>query len=110
MLTKPWDIYAKHFHGGDLGHPLWIPEPNEFAGGREIFMGDVGYLREGQFIPLFNVMKPTDDPINRRGVPRGFKNLSESRPKLSIHKYRGATQTIQSTGSMKIETGTFEIV
>ena len=41
-------------------------------------MGDVGYLQcEGQFIPLFNIMKQGDDPVNRSKAPRGFESFSE---------------------------------
>ena len=67
-------------------------------------MGDVGYFREGRFIPLFNVVKSADDPVNRSSseAPRGFEGFSEFQPKLPIHQYQRACQSFQLTG-MEIE-------
>ena len=51
---------------------MWYPEPDPQFG--EVDLGDVGYLKEGQFRFLFSVMHPADHPINqRRGVPPGFE-------------------------------------
>lgn len=74
MSTTPWDIYAEQLFPIGYGHPLWIPEPNE----REVQIGDVGWLKEGEFRALFNSMKPSDDPINAKGVPADF-SVFESR-------------------------------
>ena len=67
--TAPWEIYAEQLFPLGYGHPLWIPEPN----GREVHIGDVGWLNEGAFRPLFNTTKPEDHPLNSRGgVPESF--------------------------------------
>ena len=68
MSTTPWDIYAEQLFPVGYGHPLWIPEPNE----REVQIGDVGWLKEGEFRALFNSMKRSDDPVNAKGVPADF--------------------------------------
>ena len=80
MGTFPWDIYAAQLLPAGYGHPLWIPEPNE----REVEIGDVGWLKRGEFRPLFNSMRPGDDLVNlEKGVPIDFtmfnpRNLSVS--------------------------------
>ncbi|TFK89205.1 WD40 repeat-like protein [Polyporus arcularius HHB13444] len=80
MSTTPWDIYAEQLLPVGYGHPLWIPEPNE----REVEIGDVGWLNNGEFRALFNSMKPHDDPINLdKGVPPDFKVFNPRN--LSIH-------------------------
>ncbi|KAM5536984.1 hypothetical protein V8D89_009313 [Ganoderma adspersum] len=72
MSTKPWDIYAEQLFPSGYGHPLWKPEPNP-SSGREVFIGDVGWLKEGEFRALFNSMKDADDPINEeKSVPRDY--------------------------------------
>ena len=41
-----------------------------------VSIGDVGYLYEGTFIRMFNVMLKWDDPLNRRlGVPESYEPL-----------------------------------
>ena len=72
MSSLPWDIYAEQLLPLGNGHPLWIPEPNH----REIEIGDVGILKYGEFIPLFNATVPADDPKNWRGVPEPFEIFS----------------------------------
>lgn len=80
MSTRPWDIYAEQLISLGYGHPLWIPEPNE----REVEIGDVGWLKEGEFRPLFNTMKPENHPVNlAKGVPRGFTTLSPQNLSIS---------------------------
>ena len=97
MSTFPWDIYASQLWNTGFGHPLWIPEPNE----REVEIGDVGWLKKGEFRPLFNSRKPEGDPTNQKGVPRAYKmfnpknsSVLESTPIMqkmvcsqSIHKF-----------------------
>ena len=68
---KAWDIYSKELRDLGFGHPLWVPEPSPEAG--EVQLGDVGYLSQGKFCFLFNCMRDADHPVNRKGVPEGFK-------------------------------------
>ena len=75
--TTPWDIYAEQLSPVGYGYPLWIPEPDH--NGREVLVGDVGWLHEGQFRPLFNARNASDrqppgsDPEST--VPPGFTPL-----------------------------------
>lgn len=71
MSTAP-DVYAKELAHHGLGHPLWIPEPEESG---EVLIGDVGFVREGRFRRLFNAMHTKDHPVNGGGVPDGFTPL-----------------------------------
>ena len=76
-FTTAWDIYAEQLFSLGYGHPLWIPEPNE----REVELGDVGWIKDGEVRTLFSSMKEEDDVVNKKGVPVGFepfkrKNLS----------------------------------
>ncbi|EKM58726.1 uncharacterized protein PHACADRAFT_182972 [Phanerochaete carnosa HHB-10118-sp] len=68
-----WSVYADQLVGRGYGLPLWHPEPTPEHG--EIEVGDVGYVSEGQFIRLFNAMRPEQDPLNALGVPKGFVML-----------------------------------
>lgn len=49
------------------GHALWEPSP----GGRyaAVQVGDVGFIREGYFHRLFNILLPADHESHRGGVP-----------------------------------------
>lgn len=73
-------IYADQLYGHGYGHPLWHPEPNSTG---EVQIGDVGYIFEGAFVRLFNILLPPDDAENKRnGVPEGFVQLHVDRAKL----------------------------
>ncbi len=51
------------------GYPLWYPEPD---GGKEVQIGDVGYIFGGRFKRLFNVLEARKaDQVQ----PKGFKPL-----------------------------------
>ena len=50
------------------GHALWEPSPGEHYSAVEI--GDVGFIREGSFHRLFNVLLPEDHPSHQDGVPQ----------------------------------------
>ena len=67
------------------GHALWDPSP----GGRypAVAVGDVGFIREGQFHRLFNVLLNPNDPSHRLGVPEDNEQL---RPRVEDHIITGA--------------------
>ena len=64
------------------GHALWQPTPGK--DGLAVEIGDVGFIREGHFHHLFNVLPPKADGPDRGGVPPGHKPFeignSESLP------------------------------
>lgn len=62
----------------------------------EIRLGDVGFIRDGTFICLFNTLHSADDEVNRQGVPEGFQPLdhphlvmSESQVEQLVFHSRG---------------------
>ena len=68
-----WEIYAEELGGLGLGYPMWYPELGTPGG--EVKLGDIGYLRDGEFHLLFNCTLPEDDPSHmQRGerLPRDF--------------------------------------
>ena len=56
-----------------LGHALWEPS----SGGRypTVAVGDVGFIRDGRFHRLFNVLLRPTDPSHRLGVPEEGEQL-----------------------------------
>ena len=69
-------IYRDQLLALSQGIALWNPNPP-----RRIFsnvsIGDVGYLQEGTFIRMFNVILPWDHPSNRTfGEPGPYVSLA----------------------------------
>jgi hypothetical protein len=53
---------------------LWKPDPTNFY--QQVSIGDVGYIREGYFVRIFNILLPHDDPSNRLlGEPEPYPCL-----------------------------------
>ncbi|TBU45946.1 hypothetical protein BD309DRAFT_955063 [Dichomitus squalens] len=77
--TSPWHIYAEQLFWAGYGYPLWVPDGE----GGEPFIGDVGWMRQGEFRPLFNSREDAEDPIHfDKGVPQNFTVLD--RLKLGV--------------------------
>jgi hypothetical protein len=57
----------------DYGHALWKPSPAGRYTAVEI--GDVGFIREGYFHRLFNILLPADHESHRDGVPQHHEPL-----------------------------------
>ncbi|KAF8474356.1 hypothetical protein DFH94DRAFT_761713 [Russula ochroleuca] len=71
----PFNVYRDQLATLSHGLALWNPNPpKEFYD--NVSIGDVGYLHEGTFIRMFNVMLPWDDPSNGKlGVPDPYEPL-----------------------------------
>ncbi|KAF8261604.1 hypothetical protein EI94DRAFT_1745593 [Lactarius quietus] len=87
------------------GHALWEPS----TGGRypAVAVGDVGFIREGQFHRLFNVLLSPNDPSHRLGVPEENEQL---RPRVDDHIITGtlAPHNFCSSGvALESEPGIF---
>ena len=72
-----------------LGHALWEPGPRELGPSGQyplVGVGDVGFIREGRFKRLFNVLLPADHPFHdeRHGVPDNYEQL-QLHPTLQDH-------------------------
>ena len=67
------DIYRERLalRHSSHGHALWKPDPGEDCPSVEI--GDVGFIREGHFHFLFNVLPPNASGPDRGSVPPNHK-------------------------------------
>jgi hypothetical protein len=54
------------------GHALWEPSPGHYTA---VEIGDVGFIREGRFHRLFNILLPEDHPSHQNGVPQRHEPL-----------------------------------
>lgn len=71
----PFDVYQKHLSFLSQGFALWSPNPLGSIYDR-VSIGDVGYIDEGAFVRMFNVILPWDDPSNRNfGQPDEYEPL-----------------------------------
>ncbi|KAH9991037.1 hypothetical protein BJV77DRAFT_560962 [Russula vinacea] len=58
----PYNIYREQLTSLFHGHALWEPDPsNVYA---QVSVGDVGYVKEGFFTRMFNVLLEWNDPSN----------------------------------------------
>ena len=55
------------------GHALWEPSP--WGHYTAIEIGDVGFIRQGYFHRLFNILLPGDHPSHQDGVPQHHEPL-----------------------------------
>jgi hypothetical protein len=72
-----YDIFRHHLvmKYPAYGHALWVPSPVDSSPAVEV--GDVGFIREGRFYRLFNVLLPADDPSHQNfGVPEYHQRLT----------------------------------
>ena len=75
-VDLPFTVFRNHLSALSCGLPLWNPRPS-----KEIYnnvsIGDVGYMYEGTFIRMFNVMRPWDDESNGLlGTPDTYEPLN----------------------------------
>jgi hypothetical protein len=75
-LPPVFKVYQDQLTTLSDGLPLWNPNPP-----KEIYdkvsIGDVGYLHEGSFIRMFNVMLPWSHESNRTlGEPEPYESLN----------------------------------
>ncbi|KAH9049753.1 hypothetical protein EDB83DRAFT_1384873 [Lactarius deliciosus] len=74
-----YDIFRHHLamKFPAYGHALWEPDPGNLYPPVEV--GDVGYIREGKFRRLFNVLYPAEHPSHSNfGVPEYHEQLTPS--------------------------------
>ena len=75
MSLMDYDIYREELaiRYPLYGHALWEPGP----GGRytSVEVGDVGFIRQGYFHRLFNILLPEDHPSHQDGVPEHHEPL-----------------------------------
>ena len=57
-------LYRNELAHLGYGNPIWEPNPGTLYDC--VRSGDVGYFQNDQFIPLFNILAPSDSNRNRR--------------------------------------------
>ena len=75
-MPPPFTVYRDQLTSLCYGLALWEPNPPKRFYDK-VSIGDVGYVREGGFIRMFNVMLPRDHESNRiLGEPPPYESLS----------------------------------
>lgn len=67
-----YETYANALITKGHGHPLWEPDPGEFA---PVEIADVGHVLNGGFIKIFNASSDAPNLSNQFGLPPGFSPL-----------------------------------
>ncbi|EKM57385.1 uncharacterized protein PHACADRAFT_255108 [Phanerochaete carnosa HHB-10118-sp] len=112
-LSAPDEIYASCLSTLHEGHALWYPEPH--ASG-EPQIGDVGFIRKGAFIRLFNLDTSApekkviewDPPFEiTEPLPQGVLKIDPRRRPLVPAHYRShgveSKQAHASAGELRIQ-------
>ena len=76
-MAAHYDIFRHHLWTAApaYGHALWDPNPGNLYPAVEV--GDVGYIREGKFHRLFNVLLPAEHLSHLNfGVPEYHEQLT----------------------------------
>ena len=69
-----YDIYRDQLASCYRGHALWLPDPAGLYD--RVRVGDVGLVKQGHFLRMFNALLPRNDPAQAYGVPEGFVTLN----------------------------------
>jgi hypothetical protein len=86
VQLPPYYVYRDQLSSLYHGLALWDPDPANLY--PSVSVGDVGYVKEGYFVRMFNVLLAWDDPLNRTCcVPEPYEpvdlgpfiNIRESR-------------------------------
>ncbi|KAN0131606.1 hypothetical protein V8E53_010448 [Lactarius tabidus] len=93
-----YDIYRDQLASLYHGHAPWLPDPAGLYD--RVRVGDVGYMRRGHFLRLFNALLPADDITQVYGVPDGFVPLNMG----PFHNIR----TLNLPGGNYLSNGTVE--
>jgi hypothetical protein len=74
-VDPPFTVYRDQLTSQYHGLALWNPNPPKTIY-NHVSIGDVGYVREGVFIRMFNVILPWDHESNRTlGEPEPYESL-----------------------------------
>jgi hypothetical protein len=84
MLLPPYDVYREQLSSLFYGHALWVPDPAPLY--QQVSIGDVGHVREGYFVRMFNVLLEPAHPSNRTFcVPEQYTPLDMG-PFVNVRK------------------------
>ena len=62
MLLPPQDVLREQLTSLFHGHALWMPDPANLY--ERVSIGDVGYVKDGYFVRMFNVLLDWNNPLN----------------------------------------------
>ena len=86
MPLPPYEIYREQLTPLYHGHALWDPDPANVY--EKVSIGDVGYVREGHFVRMFNVLLDWNHRLNRTFCqPESYPRLDWG-PFLNIRQSR----------------------
>ena len=77
-VDQPFNVYREQLTSKYHGLALWNPKPVKglYDHCGHVSIGDVGYLCDGDFVRMFNVTLPWDDPSNDKfGKPEKYEVL-----------------------------------
>ncbi|KAI0280738.1 hypothetical protein BC826DRAFT_1191391 [Russula brevipes] len=81
----PFDVYREQLSSHYLGFALWDPAPDPTINVR-VSIGDVGFVRDGAFRRMFNVILKHDDPSNQKiDEPDSYDPLACD-PLVNLHR------------------------
>lgn len=63
MPLHPCDVFRESLTSLFHGHALWEPDPAGLY--TQVSVGDVGFVKDGHFCRMFNVLLEWNDPSNR---------------------------------------------
>jgi len=112
-IDRPFSIYREQLYHLHQGHALWNPNTYD-----QVSIGDVGFVREGQFYRMFNVILPWNDPLNSRfGEPEPYAALSLNTGQFQVREsvlckgdYSSGFQTKEDNASHVGATGPDEMI
>ncbi|EIW56367.1 uncharacterized protein TRAVEDRAFT_79507, partial [Trametes versicolor FP-101664 SS1] len=89
-----WDVYAESLTYLGYGYPLWCPDTWNNGKPWDLNVGDVGWLRNGQFCPLLRTTATDAAQQPFRTLPEGHSPLVMARGALSEYPERFSRPTI----------------
>ena len=98
MLLPPPDVLREHLTSLFHGHALWMPDPANLY--ERVSIGDVGYVKDGYFVRMFNVLLDWSNQLNH--TLRDPEPNPESQPEnyvcLEMGRFNNIRQTTLSKG------------
>jgi hypothetical protein len=72
----PFIVYREQLSARTYGFALWEPEPCNLSGcDGKVSIGDVGFVRQGRFMRMFNVMLPWERSNGSLAEPESYDPL-----------------------------------
>jgi hypothetical protein len=95
MLLPPHDVLREQLTSLFHGHALWMPDPADLY--EHVSIGDVGYVKNGYFSRMFNVLLDwnNNNPLNY--TPYDSESNTESQPENYVCLEMGRFNNIRRT-------------